>query len=281
MGNNEVAWEITRPDICQDGFETTYVDLFERYATSDIGIAHGQQDPRYAQTFAYDFEAMHADLGPDVHPVEHGRYTHNEVLVPFLLTQNYLADGEGFPQLTSDEIVAIRIAAYIHDFGESEHPEVEAITGEIVGDIAFTAKTKQHAIIEARVREYIYELFYDDVPIDTLEQVEAIIREDDDELATRAFAVVERIGYYMTGLRAGYLALLETRHRRATGSANRDDESYEQLRRLAIEVSSRHREGTLPDRIEDFPYAGLVLKQTTRLYETINHELQLGVSTIV
>lgn len=251
---------------------TTYTEVFERYATSDIGKFHAQQKPRYVNRYEYDHAAMQRDLGADVHPVEHGRYTHDEVLIPLLHHQNSLADGLTLENFSAEDIVALRLAAHMHDFGECEHPEIEAVVGSVTGDIAYGHKTAEHELVESAVRGYLKQRFYADIPSELWESMEAIIKEETDELAVEAFKLTELAGYYLTGLRAGYLAVLETRHRQ-TGKPQRDDISYEQLMRLARDVSTRHRE-TVSAFTNRFAFSSFILDQTTELYDAIQRTVQ-------
>ena len=251
----------------------TYTELFDRYALSDLGHSHALQQPRFAQGYGYDSAEMLVDLGPDVHPVEHGRYTHDEILVPLLFGQIQFIGREAQPQLNTDDVAALRLAAYVHDFGECEDEKLKAAVGKTVGDIQYGTKTDEDDDIEASIRDYIRATYYEDIPEDLWLRAEAIIRDKDDELPTRAFNLVEHMGYYLTGLRAGYLAVLETRRRRDEGTAQRDDLSYEQLCKLARSVSTHHREETIPERLADFPYTTELLHQTTGLYQIIQDEL--------
>jgi hypothetical protein len=250
---------------------TTYDALFDRYVLSDWGLCHANELPRYSNRYAYDRRQMLADLGPDVHPVEHMRYTHDEVHVRLMYVQNCLAEGDGKEQFAPRDIVAGRLAALFHDIGECAHEDLLYATGKTVGDLAWNTKTDDDEAAEAAIRQFFYSKLYADIPADFLEQAEAIIRHTDDHLAPAAFATSERIGYYLTAIRAGYHALVETAHRDA-GVSYRTDASYGALISLAKTVTDNHRDA-LRAAGERFPFATLVLEQHETLDQAIHERL--------
>lgn len=265
---------ITSEFLVYPGLEdVTYTELFERYANSHLGEHHAAQEPRYTKGYGYDASLMLKDLGPDVHPVDHGRHTHDELVIPLLYTQTVLEEGQKFEQFSIEQIVAIRLAAYLHDIGENEHPELLEEVGKVVGDVDYHQKTQQHESDEAELRAYIRALLFPDIPDPLWDHIERIIMKKGDDLEVVAFALCEHSGYYTTGLRAGYLALLENAHRQH-GSPKRDDHSHTQLSRLGLEVSSHHRTGTIPELTQRFAYGGLLMQQTAERYLHIQADLK-------
>jgi hypothetical protein len=262
---------ITGPEVPISGFRTTYDQLFNRYALSPYGEHQGRALPRYSNTYAYEPAMMLADLGPDVHPVGHMRYTHDEVHARLMYVQNCLSEGTASRPFTAEEIVAGRLAALLHDTGECEQEDLVAKVGRTVGDIAWNTKSDDDEAAEAAIRQVFYQELYPELPEGMVARIESIILHQEGDEAADAFAVTERIGYYMTAMRAGHLALLETFHRSA-GSPERDDHSYEMLKDLAVTVSNNHRE-VLRERAADYPFAGLVLAEHARLDGAIQEQL--------
>lgn len=252
----------------------TFSGLYDRYADSALGKLHAAQVLRYS-SYGYDSEQMLRDLGPDVHPVERGKHTHDEILLPLIYAQNYLEDGLSSPTFTPEEIIALRISAYIHDFGENEAQEIVDTIGAVTGDIQYGNKSEQDEKLESEIRNYIRSAFYPDIPDNSWDRIETIISNSSDGLDARAFELTEHIGYYATGLRAGYLALLECRNRNS-GISKRDDESYYNLMNMGLQVTDKHRESKIPGMTADFPYGAIVLDATTTLYQYIHSELKIA-----
>lgn len=249
----------------------TYDDLFNRYAESKYGIHHAQQAPRYSGLYAYDPENMLADLGPDVHPVNHMRYTHDEVQVRLMYVQNCLENVGRYEQFDPFEIVSGRLAPLFHDMGECEHEVLKEITGKVIGDLAWNTKTSADEAAETAIRYHLYEELFPDIPTKLLDLAEDAIANQEGTLLREAFATTERIGYYLTAVRAGYLALREKRHRVA-GESGRGDHELAMLAGLAKQVTNNHRE-VLDERSGRFPFAGIVLDQNVRLDRLIHTEL--------
>ena len=247
----------------------TYADVFERYAAHELGVFHADQELRYSKYYGYDRPAMLEDLGDDVHPVTHGLYTHNDIVQPLLSSL-----GRSNAEQPTAEVVAItRIAALVHDFGECEHPELEATLGAVVGDVPHDSVTEEHKQVETTVLDHILTELYPEMNDELRNRVLDVVMRRDDEIGTRAFELAEYIGYYRTGLRAGMLAARETAARERNCPRMPDD-NYRQLVRLGRNVSYQHRNETLPIKSEGFTYGSLVLSQTTQLYDAVHSTLE-------
>ena len=62
----------------------SFAEVHETYVESRFGQHHSGQQLRYAKKYSYDPEQMLFDLGDDMHPVEHMRYTESEIVVPMV-----------------------------------------------------------------------------------------------------------------------------------------------------------------------------------------------------
>ncbi len=232
----------------------TYADIHGRYATSSYGQVHANADLRFSQTYPYDQYQALGDLGLDVHPVGHMEHTHG-LAVDTIVTQNSFQHDA--PQFSPEQQRNIRIAALLHDIGECPDPSIGI---EVVGDVAWTLKNDAHEAKESTMRAFFYETLYDDIPDEVLASVETIIAGgiDSDSYEARAFAVIERIGYYLTAIRAGDVATTAV-FRSAMNEDLSQDLRFRQLSRLAVDVTGRHR-STLEAHADDFPHAGIVLE---------------------
>lgn len=263
---------ITGAEISLPGFEgVTYDELFERYANSPYGIHHAEQAPRYSNVYAYGPERMLRDMGDDVHPVEHMRYTHDEIQIRLMYMQNCLAEGYEFDHFSPTEIVVGRLTPLFHDMGECEHDTLEAVTGRVVGDVAWGTKSDDDEAVEAAIRAYFYSELYGDVPAEILAQVEETIMHSNTSFIAESFAATERIGYYLTALRAGYLALIEFFNRQ-NEQPKRDDHEFAMLTALAKKVTDNHRDN-LYSYGQKFPYARVIVEENTSLDNLIHQIL--------
>lgn len=249
----------------------TYEDVYNRYLTHPLGIFHASQPPRFANAFEYDHTQMHTDLGDDVHPVEHGRYTHDGILV-HLLNAQVQSDHSHFQPFTIDEIRAIKLASHVHDFGECSHPDTNQVVEHPPGDISYYDKLPEHSLAETAIRNFQRQLLFPEIVDSTWNDSEAIVIGTDGTFSTHAFDAVEHLGYYITGLRAGYLALVEHGNR-LRDNPMRDDLSFRQLRWLGVLVSHHHRHRTLPVKTEGLVYPAQALRTSTRLYDKIQASL--------
>lgn len=182
-----------------------YDDILSRYIKSDFGKHHMEQRARFAglPEMAYDRDQMLIDLGDDVHPVLHMSYTHDEILLPLIRTQQKTSR----PQFTPLGINAMRLGALLHDIGECTHPKIARDVGGVVGDIPAPLKTKEHEILETKIRSYLYAELYPEIADKDLKLVELVIRGNTDHLPVEGFRMVERLGYYLTAMQAGRLAI--------------------------------------------------------------------------
>jgi hypothetical protein len=233
------------------------------YAGSIYGIHHAEQPLRYSQYYAYDRDSMLEDLGDDVHPVRHMAYTEAEIVVPLITVQNQSADEH----FADEEATVIRAAALLHDIGECEHAEIQQYTGYRVGDVAWDLKTDEDGKSEWAIRQFLYSKLYTEIPIDFLEAADDIIDNKDGSLPREAFYTAERLGYYLTGLKAGEVALRLYEHRTAS-----DELRVTQLGRLALQTTNDHRR-YLEKRGERFPHIAEVLGANIRLDDHIQSKL--------
>jgi hypothetical protein len=227
-----------------------YSELFERYCSSEYGIFHATQDPRFANYYDMDHSQMLIDLGDDVHPVRHMTHTERNIVRPLLELQHLVPADEVF---TPQQIVAIRWAALVHDMGECEHPALRDICGETVGDVYFAARTDAHEKAEAKIRAHLYDVLYGDVPPKLLEAGEDIVCNPETSFAGHAFQTAEHIGYFTTGILAGVKAM----EIKDLGVTEVDEQRFDQLSKLAVTVSARWHP-KLEEHGERFPYAASV-----------------------
>ena len=241
-----------------------FEDLHKRYAASQFGLHHDGQPARYSQDYGYDRSMMIEDLGDDVHPVRHMSHTESQLARPLMVVQNAAGDERFDPR----QIIAVRMAALLHDTGECEHPLIRDSVGHTVGDISWELKALADGDKENLIRQYLYGQLYPDVPADLLNEADDVIDHKEGSLPREAFNTVERLGYYTTAIRAGETALrlLESR---AAGEPN---QRIVQLGRLALRVSNNHR-GFLQERSERFPYLEEVLKTSAPIDDRIQVEL--------
>jgi len=241
-----------------------YQELHQRYAGSIYGQYHATQLPRFSQNYGYDPDQMIGDLGDDVHPVRHMAYTEASVAVPFITTQ-LTSSHEHFNR---QQIIGLRLAAILHDIGESQHPAITEAVGVTVGDVWFESKQTSDAQQEVLIRHFLYGQLYADIPPVLLEQAEEAI-ENGDCSSGLAFNTIERLGYYKTAVKAGELALKLRLSREEREEPSR---RFTNLARLALRVSDNHRT-ILQERAELFPHADWVLRFNARRYERIHSVL--------
>lgn len=234
------------------GTEHRFSELFERYKTSIYGIFHAEQDPRFSNKYRWDYSQMLLDLGDDVHPVHHMSHTEERIVRP-LLDHQLRGSEDGRQALEPGQIIAVRLAALVHDMGECEHPELKEVFGETVGDVYYAAKTDEHENAEARIRAYFYGKLYGDVPTELLRVAEEIVRNPGASHEGRAFKVAEHIGYFTTGILAGVTAIELKDH----GVTDEAEQRFRELSRLGLDVSARWHP-VLQEHGEHFPYAAHV-----------------------
>lgn len=239
--------------ILLDGAEhLRYQDLHDLYANSQFGQHHALQPARYSADYGYDREQMILDLGDDVHPVRHMLYTESLIARPLMAAQNSSGDEKFEPE----QVVAMRMAALLHDVGECEHPHIVANVGHTVGDVSYEVKTQTDGDSETLIRQFLYGQLYSDIPRNLLDAADDVIDHKEGSLSREAFNTMERLGYYITAIRAGETAL-KLLERRPSNL----DLRITQLGRLALRVTENHR-SFLQERTERFPYLEIVLKSS-------------------
>lgn len=234
--------------------------IFARYEVHDLGVYHADQPLRYSQKYAYNRTYMLADLGDDVHPVRHGRYTEQAVVVPILSGQIEAGIIDG---LTQSSVGIVRMAAMTHDFGECQHPSL----GETIGDIAFYDKTCQHEEKEAEIRGRVMELVYPTLPVDFLLEVEDVVANKSGTQLRDFFNAAEHTGYFLTMSGAGRLAL---------EAITNEDFSLRtiQLARMAIDGARQWHDDIL-GLSDKFAYLGHLAQQSDELVDRIDSELPI------
>lgn len=222
-----------------DGVAVDPLELFDRYASSEMGKAHAEQRARYGQDDTKYFfygtsEQMVTDLGPDVHPVHHMRWTYDQITVPLLSAQPLSREA---PQLTEDEKAEVAVTTVLHDIGEASSLELAQQLGiKLHGDVGYGTKSPDSEAAELAVRSYFFRTLFSDVPARLLGRVNAIeSKKDMDDLATETFDVIERLGYYETGKMADTLLITEK-----FDPETSDLLRVAQLGRLASRVSNDH-----------------------------------------
>ncbi len=246
----------------------SYSEIHARYAESAYGQHHSGQPLRYSQAYGYDRQTMLADLGDDIHPVRHMSHTEKQIAVPLIAGQLW----DRVERLSPTEIKGIRLAALIHDIGECEHPSIEKILGQTVGDVHYESKTSSDSELERTIRQHLYDELYADVPDEVMAMADESI-DNHHEFHGLAFDTVERVGYFQTAMRAGEVAL-ELAGRQPLGDAR-----VNSLARLALRVSDNHRD-VLNSRSADFPYVGRFMRSKVvldyRIHEVLPDYAAIG-----
>lgn len=242
-----------------------YDDLLNRYIKSDFGKHHMEQRARFAglPEMAYDRDQMLIDLGNDVHPVLHMSHTHDEILLPLIRTQQKTSR----PQFTPLGISAMRLGVLLHDIGECTHPKIAREVGGVVGDIPEPLKTEEHEILEMEIRQYLYAELYPDIADRDLKLAELIIRGKSHHLPVEGFKMVESLGYYLTAMQAGRLAIEGKR-----SGAKDHNPRLKSLGALSVRVSRRNRK-VLDEAANKFKYIEHQMLSTLDLHQTLHNKL--------
>jgi hypothetical protein len=201
------------PDIV-GGVDLRYSELFKRLYNTPEGIHLGGQALRFSVHFGYEPGIMAAELGPDVRPLEHNvtTYVHTANLVQAQRQSPWLHQPD-----KRESTIAL-IASGLHDMGESMHPdliiETEPILGKgkgaVLGDIPYGEKSDSDRVVEAAVRQVIWQKYLGILPPEIVTRVEAVIGHTEDTEAHEIYEVGHAIGAYRTGIAAGVIALKET-----------------------------------------------------------------------
>ncbi len=164
----------------EDGSLVRYQELIARLQNSDYGSYMESQKLRYCgegASFEYDRKSMLEDLGPDLHPIGHQNETAR-------WAGELLLAGSALPRapitLDDEQASLLMFVCAMHDMGEAMHPRITEATGEVIGDIPAGRKTRQHKLVEKRVRQHIYETLLPDVETNFLRRVENIIAHEPD-----------------------------------------------------------------------------------------------------
>ncbi len=229
----------------------------EQYAASEYGQYHAQQPLRYSR-WSYDREQMLAELGPDVHPLEHMAVAER--------TLRGLRQFDASDRWSPSESYISSVQALTHELGECAHPALIEICGKVVGDIPYGQKTDEDRRAEAKVWRTMFTTHYPEAPDYLADRLEALVTHQEDSYTHHALEVAHSTGFLRTGLRAGRVALRE----RAAGTAA--SERLEKLGRMAVTVTS-----TVAPKIQqytaDFAYVDAVWAKAEPLYTRIQEEL--------
>lgn len=245
-----------------------YDELLDRYIKSDFGKHHIEQPARFSglPEMAYDRDQMLIDLGDDVHPVHHMRHTHDKIVLPLVRSQHKTSR----PQFSPLGIRAMRLGALLHDIGECTHPKIEREVGGVVGDIPAPLKTKEHELLEREIRRYLYSELYPDIADKELNLAELIIMGDSQLLPVEGFKMAERLGYYLTAMQAGRLAIEGKR-----SSAKDTNPRLRSLGTLGVKVSRDYRP-VLDEASDKFKYVEYQMLDTLdrhqALHKTLGHK---------
>lgn len=238
----------------------SYTKLFQRYENSVYGQHHATQTLRYNEHFGYDHSQMLSDLGDDIHPVRHMVHTESNIFRKLAQSQ---VSANGLQKFTTKEIVAGRLGALLHDIGECELPELENHTGvKPIGDIPFHDKTDDHEETEKHIRSHIVSQLFHDIPHEIMEIAEDTIANKRGTLLREGFNVSEHIGYMLTGIQAGEVAL---------EIKNKEDNleiRFRQLSKLALQVAPTHYE-YIGENGKDFQYVNEVRQKAAPLIDKI------------
>ena len=189
---------LSSPVAMADGGTTGADLLWFRYWSSPYGEFMDKQPYRFAQHFGYEENLMIADLGIDVLPRDHQMET--GLFVCWILDKEFEESGT-YP-IMLDDIGIVLFAAFIHDSGESLHPEIAEEVGAVVGDIPYGHKTDEDRRVEAAVRRALYSRLYPDVDTGILERVEGIISHKDTTSLHDLFEAAHSLQAFVTSMRA-------------------------------------------------------------------------------
>ncbi|MGI9027471.1 MAG: hypothetical protein ACR2FM_01345 [Candidatus Saccharimonadales bacterium] len=192
----------------------SFKEPFLDYAESEFGRYHFTQDLRF-KPYKYDNHQMLEDLGNDVQPLLHMPFTHDHVIQPMLRTQ-IMRDNHS--ELNPENINLLRQAAYFHDMGENEHPNLVETCGSIVGDIDYPSKIRatqaereERENAEKTIRQFFYAKHLGYMSDDQLEKLEQIVGDNyHDTYEKQFFDTAEHLGYFGTAMRAAEIALANT-----------------------------------------------------------------------
>ena len=212
------------PPFADIGSRVSYDGLLHRYETTSWGKFHMNQPPRFSTNFGYDYNEMLADLGEDVHPVQHMRVAHNN-LVGYLLENLTLGESS----LATEDICTGRLALMLHEVGESTHPDLELLCEGVAGDIPTGEKTADDVETETRVRAKIFETLYSDLPNWLTDRVIGLIQHEEESLIARLMEVAHNTTFIDTATNAKLIAY-------TVQAEQQGSQRQAQLQRLSDEV---------------------------------------------
>lgn len=182
------------------------IELAERYFRSPYATYMDTDQPlRFADPFGYDRQHMIEDFGTDVLPVGHQRLTGE--YTAWVLQRQYDLTGR-FP-VDESEIGLVVLGGFLHDSGETKHPEVLAHTGAVCGDIPYGKKTDGHRAIEVAVRKFVWSRTIPDVDPEVVRRMEAMVAHTENSRAHDTYETAHSLQTFNTGLLAGRSVLRE------------------------------------------------------------------------
>jgi len=203
--------------------------LWQRFFSSPYAVYMDDQPYRFAQHFGFDRQAMVADIGMDVLPRDHQMQT--GMFVAWILDREWEIHDR-YP-ISPEDTGIVMLAAFIHDMGETMHPDIQEQVGAVVGDIAYGLKTDGDRAVEAAVRAAMYARLYPDVLPEAITKIEAIISHRDDSLLHDLFEAAHTAQAFNTALITGInWADHWWRQLESDDHAERDDHAMVQMARL-------------------------------------------------
>lgn len=186
------------PVLMADGSTLPALELAARFNDSEYGQSMPDQPLRYEGRFKYEREDMRSDLGHDLCPIGH------QMELPYhtgRLIDVERLDGTSYGELPEELLGTLVLTEMLHDCGESMHPRILELVGEVIGDVPAGQKTDHHRAVEAAVRSVIFAELFSDVHPDVMSQTEAVISHKDDGMlhdlfeASHAIQTVETSNY--------------------------------------------------------------------------------------
>ncbi len=223
--------------------------IYKKYLNSEFGQYDLEAEPRYYSQFGYHEPTYRHDLGDAVNQAKYPKYLHDEVMLPLLKRQT---TGKDIEQLSSKEIVALRIASMISEYGKSSHPKAGIAVANFEKTLDEPLRSDQKEIV---VRRHLSSDLLKAVPENDLKRAEGIvvlseIPEKRASLPVHAFFAAHALSEFLIGMRAGRLAtvLSESEHNNW-----RQKQRTVNLSMLALRLTNGHY-GNLINAADTFPY---------------------------
>lgn len=184
-----------------------------------------------------DTERFKHYLGDDMDPVKHGYHQALEVALPFIEFQNAFDD---YPSFTEEEAKMLMLANVFHDVHEG-----------VSGDVPEPEKTLQSNIAELELNLRITaSILGEDVNSPFMQRYRSVMGDFEGwSLAGRAFAAIERCGYFQSGINAWSLR----------NHSELDDEEKLKCREMGHAVLNKNTP-ILTELGKEFPYCWWLLK---------------------